>query len=621
MVGGTCPADTNSMKLNKVLSQLDVFCISTGAMLSGLFLLPGLAYAQAGPAVLASFFLAGLLALMGLLSQAELSSAMPKAGGTYFYVTRSMGSGVGTVYGLITWLAMLLKSSYELLFLATFIRLIWQVNEHFLAVGLCAIFLLINLFGIKKAGSLQKYSAILLVILLIYFCIRSYPMMDAHNFKPFDPQGLGGVLRTAGLVFIGYGGLLKVASVAEEVKDPGRSLPAGMIASWLLATILYVAVVFVAVAVLGSSLKDTLTPLSDTAVAFWGPTGRMVLGIAAGVAIIAAANAGIMAASRYPLALARDEMLPTFFARINHLFHTPHNSIFLSGLIMVAVLFLPVVVLVKAASSVLILTYMFTCLAVVILRESRVQNYQPRFRSPGYPWVQLIGLIGFNVLLWQLGTTALSAALGLVLLGFCVYWFYGRKKASQEYALLHLIERITARELTSHSLENELKDIIHERDDILKDRFDHLVEACTVLDIKEPVSVEEFFRQAAEVLSKKLSLPQEKVIGLLCRREKESSTVLNSFLAIPHIVIEGENRFELILARAQEGIEFSENASRVHTVFVLIGTKDERPFHLTALAAICQIVQQENFAKRWMGARNAESLRDIVLLGKRQRYE
>jgi APA family basic amino acid/polyamine antiporter len=608
------------MKLNKVLSQIDVFCISSGAMLSGLFLLPGLAYAQAGPAALVSFSLAGLLALMGLLSQAELASAMPKAGGTYFYVTRSMGPGVGTVYGLITWLAMLLKSSYELLFLTTFIGLVWQTNEHVLAVGLCTIFLLINLIGVKKAGSLQKYAAILLLMLLIYFCMRSYPALDAHNFKPFDPQGLGGVLRTAGFVFIGYGGLLKVASIAEEVKDPGRSLPAGMIGSWLLVTILYVAVVFVSIAVLGANLNGSLTPLSDTAAVFLGPIGQIVLSIAAGVAIVAAANAGIMAASRYPLALARDEMLPTFFARINTLFHTPHYSILLTGLVMVAVLFIPVVALVKAASSVLILTYIFTCLAVVILRESRVQNYQPRFRSPGYPWVQVLGLIGFNILLWQLGTLALSATLGLVMLGFCVYWFYGRKKARREYALLHLIERITARELTGHSLETELKDIIHERDEILKDRFDHLVEACAVLDIQEPVTAADFFQQAADLLSEKLSLPTEKIVELFTQREKESSTVLNPFLAIPHIVVEGEHRFELILARAREGIEFSEDASRVHTVFVLIGTKDERPFHLMALAAICQIVQQENFEKRWMDAKKAESLRDIVLLGKRQRY-
>ncbi|MBN1846236.1 MAG: amino acid permease [Sedimentisphaerales bacterium] len=609
------------MQLHKVLTLLDVFCISTGAMLSGLFLLPGLAYAQAGPAVLACFFLAGLLALAGLLSQAELASAMPKAGGTYFYVTRSMGPGIGTVYGLITWLAMLLKSSYELLFLAAFLQLLWRINLHAIAIGLCVVFLAINLVGVKKAGRLQKYSAIALLLLLLSFCVRAYPMMDAGNFKPFAPAGLDGLLTTAGFVFIGYGGLLKVASMAEEVKNPGRALPVGMIGSWAFVTVLYAAVVFAAVAVLGPDLSDSRTPLTDAASAFWGAPGRIVLSLGAALAVVTAANAGIMAASRYPLALARDEMLPAVFARINSVFRTPHYSILLTGLVMIAVLFLDVVVLVKAASSVLILTYMFTCLAGIVLRESQVQNYQPRFRAPGYPWVQLVGLVGFTVLLWQLGTTALLITLVFVVLGFLVYWFYGRKKTRQEYALLHLIERITARELTSHSLETELKNIIHERDEIFKDRFDHLVEACPVLDIAGAVSREEFFRQTARELADRLDLPAERIVELLCRRENESSTVLNSFLAIPHIVVEGSHRFEIVLARSKGGIEFSEKAPAVNTVFVLIGSPDERQFHLTALAAICQIVQDKEFAKRWREAKKIESLRDVVLLGKRQRYE
>ena len=92
-----------AMKLKKELNLLGVYCIATGAMISsGLFILPGLAHAQAGPAVIFSYFIAGLLALTGLLSQAELVSAMPKAGGEYFYVTRSMGPAAGTVDGIIT---------------------------------------------------------------------------------------------------------------------------------------------------------------------------------------------------------------------------------------------------------------------------------------------------------------------------------------------------------------------------------------------------------------------------------------------------------------------------------------------------------------------------------------
>ena len=109
------------MQLKKDLRLHHVFCIASGAMISsGLFVLPGLAHAQAGPAVVVSYFLAGLLALTGMLSQAELVSAMPKAGGTYFYVTRSMGPAVGTVDGLLTWFSLTLKSAFALIGMAAF---------------------------------------------------------------------------------------------------------------------------------------------------------------------------------------------------------------------------------------------------------------------------------------------------------------------------------------------------------------------------------------------------------------------------------------------------------------------------------------------------------------------
>ena len=607
------------MKFKKELNLLDVFAISTGAMLSGLFLLPGLAYALAGSTVLISYLAAAGLALTGLLSQAELTSAMPKAGGAYFYVTRSMGSAVGTVYGLITWLSMSLKSAYELLFMGVFAAIFVSLNEHLLAIVFCVVFLGINFVGAKIAGRIQVYLVFALLLLLVFFVLRSWSSFDARNFESFDSPDFNSITAAAALIFISFGGLLKVASIAEEVKDPGRTVPLGMILSLLVVTVLYLSVVFVTVAVLGPDLAESKTPLCDTAAVFMGRSGSLIMAVAAILAIITAANAGIMAASRYPLALARDGMLPAILACINRPWHTPHYSILLTGSIIISALFLNVTVLVKAASTVLILTYIFSCLAVVILRESRVQNYRPHFRSPLYPWVQLIGFIGFVILLFELGATGLITTCVLTMAGFMVYWLYGRKQFSREYALLHLIERITDRRLTGHSLEKELKDIIHERDDILKDRFDQLVESSPVLDLEQSVSAEQFFRQTADALAGNLHVTADHILEMLLHRERESSTVLNPFLAIPHIVIEGQKTFALLLGRCRDGIVFSETAPRVHTVFVLIGTRDERPFHLTTLAAIAQIVQDEDFETRWMDARNDQGLRDVILLGKRKR--
>ena len=105
------------------------------------------------------------------------------------------------------------------------------------------------------------------------------------------------------------------------------------------------------------------------------------MGVAAILAFMSTANAGIMAASRYPLALSRDGLLPNFLTRINKKYNTPHNAILFTGLLMMVTLLARLKVLIEVASTVLILTYMFSCFSVIIMRESRIQNYKPRFHT------------------------------------------------------------------------------------------------------------------------------------------------------------------------------------------------------------------------------------------------
>ena len=164
-----------------------------------------------------------------------------------------------------------------------------------------------------------------------------------------------------------------------------------------------------------------------------------------------------------------------------------------------------------------------------------------------------------------------------------------------------------------------MKDTIHQRDEILKDRFDHLIETCPVLDIEEGIKVEDFFRRVAEVVADALKMSADAVFELLLEREQEGSTAINAYLAIPHIVIQNEHHFDMLMARCREGIEFSEAAPRIHTVFVLISTRNERTFHLISLAAIAQIVQEEGFEEKWMAAGNHQALRYLVLSGRRKR--
>jgi amino acid transporter len=531
-----------------------------------------------------------------------------------------MGPAVGTTYGLITLLALALKSSFELIGMAAFTRLIVDIDIRMIAVSLCVFFIIVNLLGIKGAGRIQIALVFCIFAALISYIIHGLPNVRVSHFEPFAPQGLKAMFATAGFVFVSFGGLLKVASVAEEVKDPGRVLPLAMLLSLLVVGAFYTMVIFVTVGVLNPAvLRLTLTPVSDGAATFMGSWGSVVLSIVAVLAFMSATNAGIMGASRYPLALSRDDLLPKFLGNINARFKTPHYAILVTGILMIMALFLKLNILVKAASSILILTYIFPSLAIIILRESHLANYQPRFHAPLYPWIQIIGVIGFAFLLYEIGRTALLITILLLISGLFVYWFYGRIRAEREYALLHLIERITAKELTNHALETELKEIIRERDDIIKDRFDRQIERAVVLDIDRAITAKEFFKLAADSMAEKVKVKPDTLLEMLLQREKESSTVIGPGLAIPHIIIEGKRTFSILLARCKEGVKFSKSAPKVHAIFVLVGTRDERNFHLRTLAAIAQIVQDPHFEKRWMRAKRKEALRDTVLLGKRSR--
>jgi mannitol/fructose-specific phosphotransferase system IIA component (Ntr-type) len=246
-------------------------------------------------------------------------------------------------------------------------------------------------------------------------------------------------------------------------------------------------------------------------------------------------------------------------------------------------------------------------------------NYRPLFRAPLYPWLQIGGLLGLGFVLFELGVEAYGISAMLILAAFLVFWFFGRREAQQESALLHLIERLTDRRLVSGNLEAELKQIIKERDQIVWDRFDRLVQNAVVLDVEGPMTRDDFFKQASETLAPRLEMSAERLASVLAQREEEVSTLLSSALAVPHIVVDGQKRFEMLIGRIRKGVKFSEEAPSVQTVFVLAATPDERNLHLRALAAIAQVVQKDDFEQRWSEAEGEQGLRDVILLTDRKR--
>jgi len=197
---------------------------------------------------------------------------------------------------------------------------------------------------------------------------------------------------------------------------------------------------------------------------------------------------------------------------------------------------------------------------------------------------------------------------------------------NREHAMAHLVEKMAPRALASDSLATEVRKMVQtgpEQTAPAKpgpmDRFDRFIEESLVLDLDRRVDVDTLFRQIADALAPRLATSSDRIYDLLVTREKESSTAITQRLAIPHIIIEGSHAFAILLARCREGIPFSDAAPMVHAVFVLAGTKDERNFHLQALSAIAQIVQNPNFERLWLRAKNAQALREVVLRAERKR--
>ncbi|MBN1154728.1 amino acid permease [candidate division KSB1 bacterium] len=610
-------------KLHKDLGLTHVFTIASGAMIgSGLFILPGMAHAMAGPGVIFSYVLAGLLATTGALSIAELATAMPKAGSDYFFIMRGFGAATGSIAGMLSWFSLSLKSAFAIVGMATFVNMILHLPGLLSGAILTVFFIALNILGVREAARMQIIIVFGLLLILVVYVVIGFPQTSAELLIPFAPYGMIPIVSTAGFVFVSYGGLLKVASIAEEVRNPGRNMPLGLALALILVTLLYALTVMVTSGLVEDAVLDnSLTPISDGGRVLMGQFGFVIMSIAAILAFVSTANAGIMASSRYLLALGRDDLLPSTLSKISSRFRTPHVAILVTGTLILLSLFLKLNVLVEAASCVLMLTYILSCLAVIVLRESGLQNYRPTFKSPLYPWVQIVGILGIGFVLFELGITAFIISAGLILIAFLTFWFYGREGVERESALLHLVARLTDRQLVHGALEEELKQIIRDRDKIVVDRFDRLVENAVILDITEPMSKDDFFNLVAEHLSPRLRMKPKRLARCLQRREAETSTVLSPFLAVPHLIVDSEKCFDLLIVRAHKGIEFNDEAREVHAVFVLAGSADERNFHLKALSAIAQVVQEKKFEERWWAAKNEQGLRDVILLSTRSRYD
>jgi APA family basic amino acid/polyamine antiporter len=618
-------------QLKKQLGLLDVFAVAAGAMISsGLFILPAIAYTKAGPAIILSYLFASILFVPTVLTKAELATAMPRAGGTYFFVERSFGPLLGLFSGLVAWFSLALKSAFAVVGMAVLVEIVLQMlleiqlePWHLKMIGIlcCLVFTALNTISVKHTSRFQVLLVAVLLAILTLFVFSGSKGINPGRYSGFLKAGWLTVFATAGLVFISFGGITKVASIAEEVRQPGKNLPLGMLLAWFVVTLFYVAVVAVTVGLVdGKELANSLLPISLAASNVMGLPGFALLSVAAIAAFVTTANGGILAASRAPMAMSRDQLLPSVLAHVNKRFKTPHVSVLLTGGFMIAaIVLLDIESLVKTASTMQIILFILVNASVIIMRESKIQSYRPRFKSPLYPYPHVFAILAYSALLIDMGKVPLLITAGFIGCSAAWYVFYVSRRVSRASAVMHIVERVTDRELKTVTLENELRDILIERDEIIEDRFDQLIKQCEILDIKGRKSAEDVLREVSTILADRLKINEYVLFEKFLHRESEGSTIVDPGLAIPHIVVEGEKKFDILLVRAKEGIDFSHAPEPVKIMFVLIGSSNERNYHLRALMAIAQIAQEKNFRQRWFAARDTEGIRNLILLSARKR--
>ena len=468
--------------LERDLGLVSVVAISTGAMIgSGIFVLPGIAMNEAGPSVILAFALAAVLVVPAALSIAELGTAMPDAGGDYVFIERGIGPAAGTIAGLGTWLMLMFKGALALVGGMFYLDVLVQLPSHAAAaVVIGTVLILINLFGVKQTGQLQSIMVVVLIVILSVFVIATITRVDGAQYEPFFDDGYSGLIAATTTVLVSYAGVTKIAAVAEEIENPGRNLPLGLFGSLILTAFLYILIVFVLVGVVDpAQLADSNIPMVD-AVDAVGWAGVWVLDsaqllfiavaaivLAAILALVSTANAGVLTASRYPLAMSRDDLLPDQFAHVHSRFRTPTTAILVTGGAMLFIIVaLPVEDIAKTAGAFQILVYALVCASLIAFRERPLEWYDPDFHAPGYPWVQIFGIVSGLYIISQMDLLPQVGAVGITVFGLAWYLWYARGRVDREGVAVDAARRQAGRQFVAET-ETRLDDDTADGEEIL----------------------------------------------------------------------------------------------------------------------------------------------------------
>jgi amino acid transporter len=567
-----------------------------------------------------------------MLSIAELATAIPRSGGVYFLLDRSLGPMMGTVGGIGAYFSLVLKTSFALVGIGAYTALFFDFPIRIIAVILTLIFMFINILGSKKTTKLQNFLVFFLIGVMVLFLVEGFRTIFGLNLaetvnndsSPFFSNGFAGLISTTGFVFVSYLGLTEAASVAEEVKNPERNIPLGMILSLIVTTILYVGGVFIMVSIIPKAeFVGDVTPVWTAAHAVFKiiPTkiaGILVIG-AAIAAFATTGNGGLMSASRYPMAMARDKILPSVLTHVGK-YKTPVYSIIAtSALMLLLILSLNVMVIAKMAGAFKFIIFFLANFAVIVMRNSKIETYDPGYHSPFYPWMQIFGMITALILIIYTGWIPILFSAAIVAVAMLWYWYYSRKNVKREGAIYHWFALLGQKQHVE--LENELLSILKEKGLRDGDPFDEMVVQAQITRLgSERISFKDLVSKVSADFSSKIEGSNHQNL----MNEFLQVTNIDPALIIPRVSIlygKSETIQSPILhivtstVGVDKPVEKGEISSEdnIRVFFFLLNRTDNPKLQLRILSRLMDIVERIKFVEHICSITNEREIKEYVL--------
>jgi APA family basic amino acid/polyamine antiporter len=467
-------------KLKRVLGAFDVVMLGIGAIIgAGIFATIGTAAAGdlvrpgAGPSLIVSFVITGIACGFAALCYAEFASMVPISGSAYTYSYATLGEvvawiigwdliieyAVGNVAVAISW------ANYFKTFVSGFGIIIpdWISTDfrtagkipglidsaphifgipivfNILSMGIIAAITVILVIGIKESARTNTIMVLIKLVVLSLFIFVGFHYVKPANWTPFAPNGWAGIQAGAAIVFFAYIGFDAVSTVAEEVKNPKRDLPIGIIGSLIICTIFYiiVAAVFTGiipyhalVKTLSTSQAEPLTLAIQYAnIKTWGNFFVGVIAFGSVVAHTAVLLVFQMGQPRIFFSMSRDGLLPKSFSKVHPKYRTPYITTILTGVVVgITSMFTSIDEMVDLTNIGTLFAFILVCIGILILRK-KDPSRERSFKTPFVPFVPVLGIVSCLYLMLGLPWITWIRFAGWLMIGLFIYIFYGRNRS------------------------------------------------------------------------------------------------------------------------------------------------------------------------------------------------